>query len=134
MEIWKQIENYPKYEVSTMGRVRHIKHQKIRKFWIHQQGYLMINLINKFGNLYPARVHQLVASTFIGRIKKGLVVDHINRIRTDNRVQNLRIVTTKENTNNRGQEWVDIEKIKKIIDMSKNGYVPEQIYFELKIN
>lgn len=45
-------------------------------------------------------VHRLVAETFIGPIGKGLQIDHINRVRDDNRVSNLRIVTQSKNMRN----------------------------------
>jgi hypothetical protein len=36
----------------------------------------------------------------IGEIPEGMVIDHINTIRTDNRLENLRCVTHLENNNN----------------------------------
>ena len=46
------------------------------------------------------RVHRLVWETFCGPIPDGYVIDHINTVRTDNRLENLRCVTVKENNNN----------------------------------
>ena len=45
-------------------------------------------------------VHRLIWETFIGEIPDGYEIDHINTIRTDNRLDNLRLVTHKENCNN----------------------------------
>lgn len=45
-------------------------------------------------------VHRLVYETFVGEIPEGMEIDHINTIRTDNRLENLRCVTRKENHNN----------------------------------
>ena len=47
------------------------------------------------------RVHRIVAETFIPNTEDKPEVDHINRIRTDNRVENLRWVTRLENAQNR---------------------------------
>ena len=53
------------------------------------------------GKLYL--VHRLVAEAFIGPIPEGYEVDHINRCRSDNRVDNLRIVTRSKNQRNTAQ-------------------------------
>jgi len=46
------------------------------------------------------RVHRIIYETFVGPIPDGYEIDHINTIKTDNRLENLRIVTHKENCNN----------------------------------
>ena len=45
-------------------------------------------------------VHRLVWETFNGVIPDGYQIDHINTIRDDNRLENLRCVTRKDNMNN----------------------------------
>lgn len=45
-------------------------------------------------------VHRAVYETFVGEIPEGFQIDHINTIKDDNRVDNLRAVTPKENMNN----------------------------------
>lgn len=45
-------------------------------------------------------VHRLVYETFVQKIPPKMVIDHINTIRTDNRLKNLRCVTQKQNNNN----------------------------------
>ena len=45
-------------------------------------------------------VHRLVYETFVGEIPSGYEIDHINTIRDDNRIENLRCVSHKENCNN----------------------------------
>lgn len=59
-------------------------------------GYYKIGVNGK-----TATVHSLVMQ-FFGPPKPGTeyVIDHINRIKTDNRIENLRWVTIKENVNN----------------------------------
>lgn len=46
------------------------------------------------------RVHRAVYETFVGEIPDGYQIDHINTIRDDNRLENLRVATPKENNNN----------------------------------
>ena len=45
-------------------------------------------------------VHRLVFETFKGEIPEGNEIDHINTVKNDNRLSNLRCVTHKENLNN----------------------------------
>lgn len=61
-----------------------------------RQGYYVLNIKGKNVN-----VHRLVAEAFIPNPNNLPVVDHINRIRTDNRVENLRWVGLSENALNR---------------------------------
>lgn len=50
------------------------------------------------GRLYPT--HRIVWMMFKGEIPEGLQIDHINRTRNDNRIENLRLVTGQENAFN----------------------------------
>lgn len=52
------------------------------------------------GKQHNIYVHRLVYETFIDEIPEGYVIDHINTIRDDNRLSNLRCVTQKQNINN----------------------------------
>lgn len=45
-------------------------------------------------------VHRIIWETFYGEIPEGYQIDHINTIRTDNRLDNLRVVTQAENNRN----------------------------------
>ena len=66
---------------------------------LDSRGYYKVTLV-KEGIKSQQRVHQLVAKAFIPNPDKLKYVDHINTVRTDNRVENLRWVTCKENNNN----------------------------------
>lgn len=62
------------------------------------KGYMLVGFSkHKKTNVY---VHRLVWETFMGEIPKGYQIDHINTIRDDNRLENLKLVTHKENMNN----------------------------------
>tara|TARA_R110001632_G_scaffold27006_5_gene72752 strand:- start:3316 stop:3810 length:495 start_codon:yes stop_codon:yes gene_type:complete len=100
-EIWKDIKDYEGlYQISNLGRVKSLKFgkERILKGTKDFNGYSIVCL-HKDGNQKTKKVHQLVAIAFLGHIPSGmsLVVDHINRIKTDNRLENLQIITNREN-------------------------------------
>lgn len=112
-EIWKDIPNYEGlYQVSNLGRVKSLERkvvngigtyrvvkERILKEGKHQFGYPYVNL-SKFSKSKVLLVHQLVAVAFLGYVRKGLkgyVVDHINNICTDNRLENLQLISQREN-------------------------------------
>ncbi len=70
-----------------------------------ETGYFYLNL-RKDDRSRDLKRSQLMARTFIGCHKLIIdgdrVVDHINRIRTDDRIENLRLVTRVANNNNNG--------------------------------
>lgn len=93
-EIWKHHPNHP-IKVSNLGRVEN--YRGIKYFGNNNGfGYKQVKIR---GKCYS--VHRLVLETFIGPCPPTLECDHINRVRHDNRVENLRWVTSKENQNNR---------------------------------
>jgi hypothetical protein len=127
MEYWKTVKNFPDYEVSTLGNVRGKKRMKNLKFdYTDNGGYCRVKLRrNNFCQKFV--VHRLVAQEFIGDIT-NFVVDHVNRIRTDNRLENLRIVNQYENCKNKGIEWKNINQIKMIQKLTSEGKSAEEIF------
>ena len=65
-------------------------------------GYVCIGLRNKGQLPRQYLIHRLVALHYIPNPENKLYVDHINRIKTDNRLENLRWVTRSENEQNKG--------------------------------
>ena len=74
------------------GHTREIKPQKDKK------GYMLVSLC-KNGKVKQFYAHRLLALHFIPNPENKPEVDHINGIRDDNRLENLRWVTHKENMN-----------------------------------
>lgn len=97
MEEWKQVQGYESYEISNQGRVRN-QAGHIMKPYIKADGYACIKLC-KNNIRKNFRIHRLVAQAFIPNPENKEFVDHINGIRNDNRVENLRWCTRAENNN-----------------------------------
>lgn len=105
MEIWKDIEGYEGlYQVSNEGRVKSLgneasRKEKILKYGINRSGYKYVTLCKNNTSILK-KVYRLVAETFIPNPEGKPCVDHINTIKTDDMVCNLRWCTQKENMNN----------------------------------
>ncbi len=112
-EIWRDVPNYDGYyQASSTGRVKSLDRTlidkngrkrflkgKLIKSYIKKDGYKNICL-SKNGVQKILTIPQVIAITFLGHIPNGnkLVVDHRNGIKTDDRLENLRIVTNRANS------------------------------------
>lgn len=93
-ENWKTIPYLPDYMASKNGEIYN-KKRKRTLAGSYRNGYLRALIKGKSYSF-----HILIYNTFIGEIPKGYVLDHINGIRDDNRLVNLRCVTQSENMYN----------------------------------
>lgn len=112
-EIWKDVPGYENYyQVSNMGRVksldRWVTYSNGRKQFYKgkimsgtlSNGYMWVTLSRDGLKNTSLKVSQLVAIAFLNHKRNGHlnVVDHINGDRSDDRLQNLRIVTSRANS------------------------------------
>ena len=102
IETFKDIPGYEGlYQVSDYGCVRSLYDGKVKylRYAKRHDGYCKIGLYRD-GKRKSLFVHRLVWEAFNGPIPDGYEIDHVNTIRGDNRLSNLRVATPKENRNN----------------------------------
>jgi hypothetical protein len=94
-EVWKVIPKWNgHYEASNKGRIRSTKRRtnsypgRVLKPTIDKYGYKKLSL-SSGGYTKTCSVHSLVAETFHGERPEGLVVNHIDGVKTNNNVENL---------------------------------------------
>lgn len=110
-EIWMPIPGYAHYEVSSVGRVRSVRHQtqlgprggKIRSLQIDSHGYAFLVLYHG-EHCKNERVHRLVGLAFIPNPLNKPQINHLNGVRSDNRIENLEWATNSENNLHAFQE------------------------------
>lgn len=100
VEEWKPIKDYEElYEISSFGRVQNSKTGKVIKEIYNVEGYCRVEL-RKDQKRKNFMIHRLVAQHFIENHNNKPIVDHIDRVRNNNNVLNLRWVTSSENSLN----------------------------------
>jgi hypothetical protein len=95
-EIWKTIEDYPNYEVSTFGNIKNKTTEKLLKLQKNYSGYLNISLRNNNKKSFTCIVHRLVTKAFIQNPENKPTVNHIDRNRSNNNIHNLEWSTMSE--------------------------------------
>jgi hypothetical protein len=92
-EVW--VDHHIGVKVSNLGRIQYpTGKQSFGTKSFH--GYMYCHYKGK-----KHRIHRLVLESFVEAAPLGMECDHIDRIKTNNKLENLRWVTSKENQNNR---------------------------------
>lgn len=95
-ETWKDVPSRSTHEVSSFGRIRNKHNKRILKQQLIEGGYMKINIAK--GTYF---VHRLVALAFLPNPLCKKTVDHKNKKRADNRLENLRWADFAEQSANR---------------------------------
>lgn len=94
---WITITDFPSYEVSDAGEVRNVITGLVLKAGLDRYGYCRVTLCPGRKDM---KVHRLVALHFIENPENKPYVDHIDRNKANNHVDNLRWATQSENLQN----------------------------------
>lgn len=92
----KQHPEFTNYYVTKFGRVWSYKRRKFLRLFLLNNGYRYVSLY-KNGKDYRKGIHHLVLEVFIGLCPDDKECCHNNGNRLDNRLENLRWGTKKEN-------------------------------------
>jgi len=112
IEIWKDIKDYEGlYMISSFGNVKSlggkiinrgagkmISKERILKKCINDMGYYVLN-IYKNSKIKHIKIHKLVATHFLNHKPNGykIVIDHIDNNKLNNNVNNLQLISVREN-------------------------------------
>ena len=94
--IWKRIDGYDNYEISICGQVRNVRTKRVLKPRISKSGYYRVELYNSIKQS-TQNIHRLVAKAFIPNLNNDDFIDHINNVKIDNTISNLRWCTNQQN-------------------------------------
>lgn len=102
-ELWKKVVGWPSYSVSTIGRVRRdllYENRRVRIGIVNQflqYGYPTVRLIEKKGHSTSRFVHRLILEAFIGPRPLGMESRHLDDVRKNSVLSNLKWGTHREN-------------------------------------
>lgn len=131
--IWKKIENYDNYSVSTSGTIKNNTTERILKYYI-RNGYPSVTL-SKDNKKKTINIHTVVASHFLEKPEGQFVVNHKNEDKIDSRLENLEYITYTDNTKysatskrTKNNKVFDLEQFQEIPNytnymISKNGEI-----------
>lgn len=144
VEIWKEVEGYPLYKISSLGRVKRIGHEvelykpntgqyvayrkeKILKPSKNKSGYTAVKIYNQVG-FSNRLVHRLVAEAFLDNKDQKPTVNHRDGVKDNNNLINLEWSTDKEQSEHANKYNLVPEhlRMKKVLAYDLSGHFVEE--------
>jgi hypothetical protein len=107
-EIWRDINGQGLYQASSLGRIKSLEKKIVRSNRVHTlkerilephvgfYGYKVVNLVIN-GIVRSVALHRVITETFIPNPENKRTINHKNKIKTDNQVENLEWCSDREN-------------------------------------
>lgn len=135
-EIWKDIKDFENlYQISNYGRVKSTQRRGgggVLKEHISKQGYKYV-ILSKNNHLKKTfQIHRLIGLNFIDNPKNLPCIDHIDRDKQNNNINNLRWVSYKTNANN--SKKVDLSSSLEITKEFNKKYNKFYIGYRANVN
>lgn len=130
-EEWKEVIDYPGYFISNFGNIKGIRFKdRLLKQHQNHKGYFHVGLNNENGHK-KFGVHRLVALAFLEKIEGKGYVDHIDRNKQNNKLDNLRWISNAENIRNQSKRNGYSSKYKGVsFDIHRNKWCAKmKIYY-----
>ena len=108
-----EVQDYPNYLIYQDGRIWSNKTNRFLKPGKNTCGYLYVNLCKK-GKAKHFLIHRLLGIHYIPNPNNYLYIDHIDRNKLNNNINNLRWVTNSQNQQNKGKQKNNISGISNI--------------------
>lgn len=100
----------PKYTISESGEIRNRKSGRILKQWLNEFGYPRVRLMTASGQK-NFRVNRLMAIAFIPNPEGLPEVNHIDGVKTNNRIDNLEWCSCRDNMRHAYSNGVIVRKL-----------------------
>lgn len=139
IEIWKIVNDAPKYEISSFGNVRNAKTKKPRKYFL-SNGYPTVTLQKQdlsVGRKSNHLLHRLVAKAFIDNPNNYPVVNHIDGNSENYKIDNLEWCNQKENlyhSKNISKNGAVISRQKILNIYNQNSHLTKDEFLQELIN
>lgn len=94
------------YSTTSDGFLIKRRGKGLIKQWPDKDGYLKYHLCQEPGT-YNIYVHQVIWLFYNGEIPEGMTIDHVNGDKSDNRIENLQLLSAKENAvKGNARSWI----------------------------